>query len=313
MKFKKLAIFSFLILILGVCISFAQADDFEATIVPKNFAVPKNFEVIAIKQWNEGKDNEPNAIKDNQSIDITASKAIILHNNGNPIKTNIFKEKQGNELFAVSIYTIKGIEYKSYYIANTPTVDIKNTIYNVVLDKNKNDAKLIENYAKNSHYVRNYTWDIYDTSIGKTTNQEGRLTTSLDILREKDNVNINDVKGSVWSVNSTSQLMAKSPIKNQTTLLDVDYSNQSLYSWDPSNGFKYILKGIQLNDLSNKIEKYGKWQLKSKLWIFKNLNVNYAIRLTNIPGDFNLKLNQINGFSASKHNTGTILVNLSDR
>ncbi len=107
--------------------------------------------------------------------------------------------------------------------------------------------------------------------------------------------------------------MAKSPIKNQTTLLDVDYSNQSLYSWDPSNGFKYILKGIQLNDLSNKIEKYGKWQLKSKLWIFKNLNVNYAIRLTNIPGNFNLKLNQINGFSASKHNTGTILVNLSDR
>ncbi len=149
MKFKKLAIFSFLILILGVCISFAQADDFETTIVPKNFAVPKNFEVIAIKQWNEGKDNEPNAIKDNQSIDITASKAIILHNNGNPIKTNIFKEKQGNELFAVSIYTIKGIEYKSYYIANTPTVDIKNTIYNVVLDKSKNDAKLIENYAKN--------------------------------------------------------------------------------------------------------------------------------------------------------------------
>ena len=54
-----------------------------------------------------------------------------MHNNGNPIKTNIFERKDGNELFAIVLNNIDGIEQKTYYIKNIDSIDMQSLLNDI--------------------------------------------------------------------------------------------------------------------------------------------------------------------------------------
>jgi hypothetical protein len=154
----------------------------------------------------------------NLNKSISTSEATILHNNGKPIKTDLFEKKQGNELFAVSMYTENGVKHKAYYMTNESSININNKLYEIVLD-NKKDPEILNQKIGDSRSlsvspasaaIDDYKCDFYTTLPNGVHRQQGSLATSVEAIRKSSNTSINGTNGSVWDVSSYSQLKARS-------------------------------------------------------------------------------------------------------
>lgn len=345
MKIKKklaaLVLCSSIVLTSTVNVSFANEDN--------KFSESSNL--LEIKEWKESKySNESFITKEMKSTEgqsISEAKMkfgenIIMHNNGLPIKTNIFEEKHGNELFAITVNNTNGIEQKTYYFSQN--------IDNIEMDKlldNINDQEDINNDTIKTQFkdskstrlsdIKHYKWDFYATGKDGVKRQQGSLATSVGFNRKSSNTTVNGVKGSVWDVDSFSQMLSRSNgfIDNHVTRLDVNYTNQQLYSWGPYDtgettakvsltglitpeSWEFPLNGFKVNDLSNKGSKYGRWQYKSHLLSgTTKMNTKPGMRVTNTKGNFGLKLSQTakiaTPYAISDHSTGVISIFTPDR
>lgn len=57
----------------------------------------------------------------------------MVHNNGNPLPTDMFEKKQGNELFAVLITDEDGVQTPTYYFSNSKVL-MDDTLEEIVED-----------------------------------------------------------------------------------------------------------------------------------------------------------------------------------
>ena len=196
---------------------------------------------------------------------------------------------------------------------------------------NKNNVKS----SRNS--IKNYKWDFYATGKDGVKRQQGSLATSVSFTRRSSNTTIGNVKGSVWDIDSSSQLLSRSNgfLENHITRLDVNQPNQTLYSWGPYDSGKstatvsltglldvkswsFPLNGFSVTDLSNKGSKYGRWQYKAHLTSSPTtMNTRPGMRVTNTKGSLITKLSQTakiaTPYAISDHSTGVISIYTTDR
>lgn len=308
-------------------------------------AFSKNAELIEVNEWNQYENSEElcktNSMQKNkkQTISEVEDKLgdnIILHNNGDPIKTNIFERKDGNELFAIALNNINGIEQKTYYIKNIDDIDMKSLLNDIDTQEEVN-ATVENNIPMASSSVRNYKWDFYATGKDGVKRQQGSLATSISFARRSKSTSINGVKGSVWDIDSSSQLLSRSNgfINNHATRIDVNQPNQTLYSWGPYDSGKttatvslnglvnpkewsFPINGFSVNDDSKKGSKYGRWTYNAHITTApKKMNTRPGVRVTNTKGKLVTKLSQTakiaTPYAISNHSTGVITIYIPDR
>lgn len=310
--------------------------------------------LLEIKAWSETKDEgesfSTTGLKsyDHQTIESAKNKSgenIILHNNGQPIETNMFEEKQGNELYAIAVNNMDGIEQKTYYFAqnadNYEMDELLETIDEGELENRKVvQTKFNSTNTKSSispQYIENFKFDFfaYGGNDG-VKRQQGSLATSLGFDRQSNNVTIDGKKGSVWDIASNSQLLSRSNggIRSHVTRLDVKYDNQYLYSWGPYDtsgssakvslrelvaplDWAFPINGFSVNDTSVKGSKYGRWEYKPGAIMPTKMNTDPGLRATNTQGNFGVKLSQTatirTPYAQSDHGTGVLTNFVPDR
>lgn len=335
MKIKKMLIgvLSAVILFTNLNISYAdQSNDFL-----------NNAQLLEISEWKEYEESEAvlriNSNERSNDISISETKNqvgenVVLYNNGNPIETNIFERKDGNELFAITINNIGQIEQRTYYFYNLDSIDINILLENIETQEEINNKNNVKS-SRNS--IKNYKWDFYATGKDGVKRQQGSLATSVSFTRRSSNTTIGNVKGSVWDIDSSSQLLSRSNgfLENHITRLDVNQPNQTLYSWGPYDSGKstatvsltglldvkswsFPLNGFSVTDLSNKGSKYGRWQYKAHLTSSPTtMNTRPGMRVTNTKGSLITKLSQTakiaTPYAISDHSTGVISIYTTDR
>lgn len=132
MKIKNMLIgvLSAVILCTNLNISYAdQSNDFF-----------NNAQLLEISEWKEYEESDAvlriNSNERSNDISISETKNqvgenVVLYNNGNPIETNIFERKDGNELFAITINNIGQIEQRTYYFYNLDSIDSNILLENI--------------------------------------------------------------------------------------------------------------------------------------------------------------------------------------
>lgn len=297
-----------------------------------------DFKEVAVDTWNvyTGKDvdipkttrvshieNDGITLNNiiNERIKSNERENIIFHNNGKPINTNLFLDKQGNELFAISLETENGQDRYTYHMADTNEIDMNDKISNIFKEEfaTKN---LTKGLTGDGLFIDNFKWDFYAT-INGTKQQQGSLSTSA--LMKRDSASSNSQ--SLWVVEESSQLLSRSnrEIKDHKVRLDANQSTQILHDWGPksqTNGdelsvslsglkdpssWKFSIKGFSFVDLSRKASKYGRFQFVNKgIFASRELNVKPAITVSNQKGNLYIKMSQTVDFSKSSHQTGII-------
>lgn len=337
-------------LVLFSSIGTACADD----IYNANGYFTDHANLLEIKAWSETKEDGESfsttglKSRDHQTIKTAKNKSgenIILHNNGEPIETNMFEEKQGNELYAIVVNNMNGIEQKTYYFAqNADDYEMDELLERI--DEGELENRKVKQIKFNSvntksslspQYIENFKWDFfaYGDNDG-VKRQQGSLATSLAFDRQSNNIKINGISGSVWDVASFSQMLSRSTggIRNHKTRLDVNYTNQTLYSWGPKDSggssaqvslsglvnpqnWAFALNGFSTDDLSNKGSKYGRWEYKPGLVMPTKMNTEPGIRATNTKGNFGVKLSHTatirTQYTQSDHGTGVLTNFVPDR
>ena len=176
-----------------------------------------NIEGLSISEWNEYKDADPTFLLNTKDTSLnTYSKldkkmlkgedtSLVLHNNGNPIETNLnINQNDGYPLFAVYIDDINGQKYISYYYDSVEKRNINELIEEVKDTESKRYIDISEAYSKNTKaearsIIRNVSWGL-NTSGGTI---KGVVSTTL--TGNKTSANIDGKKGSVWDISSVSQ------------------------------------------------------------------------------------------------------------
>lgn len=253
---------------------------------------------------------------------------MIFHNNGEPIDTNLFIEKQGNELFAVSLETENGKDIYTYHMADTDKIDMNDKIRDIQKEefqtKNENVTKGL---VGDGIFADDFKWDFYSYQDGYNQ-QQGSLYTA--VLMKRDG-NSSDSQ-SLWVVDESSQLLSRSnrEIKDHKVRLDANQSSQIIHDWGPKNqtngdnlsvslgglstpaSWNFSVKGFSFVDLSRPASKYGRFQFVNKgILPSRELNVKPAITVSNKVGNLYIKMSQTIEFSRSSHQTG--IIGLSER
>lgn len=278
-----------------------------------------NIEGLSISEWNEYKDAEPTFLLNTKDTSLnTYSKldkkmlkgedtSLVLHNNGNPIETNLnINQNDGYPLFAVYIDDINGQKYISYYYDSVEKRNINELIEEVKDTESKRYIDISEAYSKNTKaearsIIRNVSWGL-NTSGGT---KKGVVSTTL--TGNKTSANIDGKKGSVWDISSVSQAEMNSSldyIRVQKTRLSLaGSSTEMLIDWAPDmngitdrtftlNGlinpreWKFSAGGYKYNDLSSKSGRYGRWEFLSPGVARTKVKTNPTIRATNLKGQF---------------------------
>lgn len=117
----------------------------------------------------------------------------MLHNNGNPIETDIFadSESQGNYLVAVYHTQENGVEVEHYYFTNEPDSDREGLVMRVSeseLSWRKSVGSIADS-VKAGGEVKTYTW--YHK---KNTALLAALSTTVIVKRESFNATIDGKK-----------------------------------------------------------------------------------------------------------------------
>lgn len=309
----------------------------------------EDAQMLEIKAWSETKDTgESFSLTGLKSHDYKkmseAKRALgenfILHNNGKPIETNILLEKDGNELYAVTVNNLDGVEQTSYYFAQNADDyemdDLLREIDEGELENSKTIRKHRSNNRINSngsnYFFDNYKFDYFAVSDndGKKR-QQGSQTTSYVFTRTPATHIGSGQKGSIWDVFTDSQMLSRSNgvLLDHKTRLDAGYTNQALHSWGPKdsggstakvslggliaiNDWEFELNGFSVDDLSVKSSKYGRWHFKPRVFKPTRMNTQPGIRATNTKGRFGVKMSQTARISTpyanSNHSTGVVNV-----
>lgn len=277
-----------------------------------------NIKEVSVNEWNEYKEEKPQFLLNskNASLDTYSDlqskmknedSGLLLHNNGNPIETNLsVDQNDGYPLFAVYIDNIEGKEYMSYYYANVEKRDYNELVEEVINTENKKYEEVQQIYSKNRaiearSIIKNVSWSLYDSSNKK----RGVVSTTLE--GTKKSATIDSKKGSVWDISTVSQAeMSRSgdTIKVQRTRLSLAASStEQLIDWAPDmNGtkdktftlsgvlnpmeWKFSAGGYHYKDLSSKDGRYGRWEFWSPGIARTKVKTNPAIRASNLKGQF---------------------------
>ncbi|HBF7094783.1 TPA: hypothetical protein ACG3HB_003482 [Clostridioides difficile] len=328
--FKKSVVMLASALLLTTGTSFAS--DLEVSKTATTDEILSKIESIGAKNIYEGggafynDDEIPN-------LNLKNNETAVIHNNGNPMNTNIFEEKQGNELFAIVVSNINGNNVESYYISDTETLmdttldGMVNDISNGKLkDVYKND---LNKQSRNS--IKTYKWDFYRNLVtGKI--QTGSLYTQLDFSKA-GNYNVDGKNSSIWNVVSRSDVKARSDdrINNTYVRLDAGVGSQKLHDYTPQTTNASTLElsltkllnpklwtisagGYTTKSLSPGLEsRYGRWEFKSRIGKQNYWVTAPGIRASNSKGNFAIKYSQTMKLNYSEHQTGVISASVSDR
>ncbi|APC42824.1 hypothetical protein [Clostridium estertheticum] len=311
------------------------------TTQPEQKLKSKGFKEVTSIEWNEAT-SKTDALPKNKTkdgLDISKGKTII-QNNGNPIKTNMLSKKDGNELFAVTTDIKNGISYKTYYFANTESIDM-NDVLKKIDDASETispeSASLLASTPVGTGslvHIFNYSNYAIVSGVKRVIST---LTENIEFTRKSDNTMISTTAdtakvGSIWDITATSQLaIVYSPlnIASLSTNLNVNWSNENLLSYSPkvTSGtvsiglagilptFNYAFPSGPFNiiDRSSTANKYGDWLFTSKLYP-KVFNTKPAVRVTNTSGNLALSFKHTitiqNGPSFS---SGAMTVYVPDR
>ncbi|MET3574240.1 hypothetical protein ACFFIY_12215 [Bhargavaea ullalensis] len=336
-KINKKKIYSFLI---GVGVFLLSFSLFEL----KGFA-----QSIKIDEWIETEQQSSIEIIDREEKKSASQKStnenfLLLHNNGEPINTNIINGKTDFYLEAISKNKVNGMEVIDYYFNQVDNKerdlsDIKETaserskeILNDIKNEKNIDSSQYSTFAVASvsnPVVRNFNWTFNSSSH--------YLTTTVEMSRRSSNASINGVKGSVWDVITNTQYERKTGLRylnNLYTRLAVPYTYQTLLDWGPAStnsgdvsvslsgagvpGISYNFSTGTLyntSDLSSKSSKYGRWKFSRAVYpVYANrLTTRPAIRSSNTKGNFALQLSHSLVFDNVTNNTGVITITTPDR
>lgn len=310
---------------------------------------------VKINKWEEYKDTSTkNIIEDNiKSVQPGSSKEtyLWLHNNGEPIDTNIISGDTDFYLEAISKDVVNGQEVIDYYFNQVENEertldDIKETVLERKAEnknelsvkmgssektnlKNDNTVSIAAVQPVANPVIRNFNWSFNSSAH--------YLTTSVEMSRKSSTASINGVAGSVWDVVTNTQYERTSGLRylnDLYTRLAVPYTYQTLLDWGPSTtssstvavslsgagvpGISYSFNtGVRYNtvDLSSKSSKYGRWNFTRALYpIYSNkLTARPAIRSSNTSGNFALELSHSLEFDNVTNNTGVITITTPDR
>lgn len=263
-------------------------------------------------------------------MNVEENETVLLHNNGKPLTTDIFEEKQGNNLFAVSISNKNGVKTPTYYISNSEVL-MDNTVEGIVEDTSSNvDSRSVQ---PRSTISRDYKWDFYRTLATGKKQQQGSLYTEVWFERKTTSASISGVKSSVWDVTSRSEVKARSSerINNTFVRLDVGSGSQKLHDFAPETSsqssftasldqivqpksWTITAGGYTTSSLSPGVgSRYGRWQFKARPGTQHSWVVKPGVRASNSAGNFYLKYSQTMDLNFSDHGTGVVGISVPDR
>lgn len=276
----------------------------------ENTPLPVNFREVKTDRWsgkNTGKKLKQLKVKE---------KAILIHNNGNPISTDIFKGENsgGNYLIAVYCSRYNGVPMQSCYFTTEPNGDKSSLIRRVTEEESRRETF---EYAAASadKEIRNFSWEEKSDSVVLS-----QFDTTLRLTRESDEVTINDKEGSVWNVEVLSELRKEkaSRLHFYDTELSAAQKGQTLISYEPT-GRKTAQDeplGFATEDLSSMSKRYGKWKFFNDTG--DSLKTNSMIRAANISGPLTLRLSHVINMKKTfggkrTFKTGTIRIWTADK
>ena len=322
---------------------FAKSTVMTALMLSSILVVGENAEAAEVKidSWIENQGETATDLVDNALKQIPSTNfdkdLLFLHNNGNPIETDIIEGETDFYLEAVSKDIVNGIEVVDYYFKEKS--DGPRSLEEVEANVNERNKEILQLdsltpkvttfAAVASPVIRNFNWTFNESSH--------KLTTTAELYRRSSTANIDGVNGSVWDVKSITQyerITGKRYLNNMYTRLAVPYANQTLVDWGPDVSTNDSTVSVSLNgyaagisytfntgtlyntkDLSSKSSKYGRWQFsKNVLPLYANkLKTVPSIRATNTVGAFSVQLSHSLYFDNTTNNTGVITISTPDR
>lgn len=292
---------------------------------------------IKIEEWKETKEApSTNVFEDKVKSVLPESSQVEfswLHNDGEPIDTNILSGDTDFYLEAVSKDVVNGKEVIDYFFNQVENEDrtledIEATVLERKAENEMNSATTKVASVANP-VIRNFNWSFNSSSH--------YLTTSVEMSRKSSKATIDGKKGSVWDIVTNTQYERKTGLRylnDLYTRLAIPYSAQTLLDWGPNSTSSSTVgvslsgagiatlnysfsTGVRYNtvDLSSKSSKYGRWKFTRAYYpIYANrLVARPAIRATNTSGPFSLQLSHSLEFDNVTNNTGVITINTPDR
>lgn len=181
---------------------------------------------------------------------------MLIHNNGNPIITNIISNEDldynplmetpknsdneeenditDNNLFAVYTGERNGIQYESYVFSNS--TEISND--EIVLRLEKMDHSMTATLNQDSATVATKAKQYYrNVSMAENCwkGSKAIITSTFSFIRRTSNADIDGKKGSIWDVACKNAQLETSNcyIRDFYTWINTNQPNQKLLSWGP--------------------------------------------------------------------------------
>lgn len=337
MKVSKKIIALLFISMLSIPINESFANDMDNISVPvKADQITSELKSAGIKSVYNG---ARSIISDEyiDDYDVDTNNTVVIHNNGYPINTDIFKDKQGNELFAIAISDKNGVQTPTYYMSNSDEL-MNDTLDGIISDLSeddlsKNTSEKAGRMSQQDYQYRRYKWDFYRTLATGKRQQQGSLFTEVQFNRVTRNANINGKTSSLWDITSRSEIKARSSerINNSFVRLDVGSGSQRLHDFAPETSSNTSITasldqlfkpttwtinagGFKVKDhVSSVNNRYGRWEFKARPGIQQSWVVKPGVRASNSTGSFYLKYSQTVDYNFSNHGTGIVTISVPDR
>ncbi len=284
------------------------------------------YKVVSLTSFSQNK--LPKILKTAFNTTATTKlKKYIVYNNGNPLQTDYFVKgkNEGNNVIAIT-YVKKGELYvKTVHITNKNHID-KAELINILQRNDANNISVVNDFViqeadKNTDniplIVENYHWHFYEKGF-KSFLLAVELCTDVQLKRQTNEALVNNEKGSIWNVSTTSRYSKGKAIRldAQKTKLSVAKQNQSLIGYQLMR--RYELKNFTITDLSSLPGKYGAWEFRDKLGNEPLFVTRPAIRATNTDGKFAVELShtlfyKVGVEQCRKAKTGVIQILTDDR
>lgn len=263
----------------------------------------------------------------------------IIHNGGNPMKSDFFINGQsdGNNLIAVTYIPVNGTIVETAHF--TPADSLSESCFTRVISNYEAELSDFEDSlvtASSDSTIKHYQWTFPDPRNDESL---ASLTTAVTCERKSRNSTVDGVACSVWDVTTFSQLEKEGAIRlnDQYTRLSVDQPNQYLIAYGPSEStsggditvgldgagvpsfsYTFNIDGFSVEDLSSMRNEYGRWAFIDHIGNESSFTTKPGIRATNSNGDFIVELSHTANFTSTYGNavdqsTGVIQIYVSDR
>ena len=310
----------------------------EATSIDK-IASPVSVEQLTEKLQSAGVEsiyNRTRTVISDSYIDnynVEDNNTVMVHNNGNPLPTDMFEKKQGNELFAVLITDEDGVQTPTYYFSNSKVL-MDDTLEEIVEDLSSQSNENKGARVVGSNYVsRNYKWDFYRKLATGSTIQQGSLATRVTFERIHSNANVDYKKSSVWDITARSEVKCRSSerINNTFVRLDAGSGSQKLLDFAPETSSQSLFTasldslfsptswtieagGYTTKELVSSLSnRYGRWEFKARPGFQTSWVTKPGVRVANSTGSLYLKYSQTLDLNYSDHRTGVVGITVPDR